>query len=259
MTGGSRRLPRSIAAARPPRASRVRAAVVSPAERVATIGPQSSLATWLSAAVGAYERSTPVVIDARRSARPDAALIDAVVDALHTTPPELVPAGPWVRLTDLPGATLDSVSVPRSVADAGVIIVSAPHEPNGVARVLLDVVHPNTAMRARLLPRGGGVELAAWVPAIWILGLPGASERLIAVTRNPLMAELIAMGVARIVEGSRGVEAITAWEEPGVQRLFELQIEAVDRPPILFAVDMVAHNELVHRLGESINAVVKSE
>lgn len=249
---------RVLGAGRAPRVARTRAATVPAVPRLAVVGPEASLVEWLPTAVSAAPGPAALVIDPRRSSRPARALVDAVAATLYANCFIAEQRGPWVRLAGLEGGTLQSVDVPAAVADASTVaLLSAPSGSEGVARLWLGVVHPNTALRARALPRDGAVELAAWLPATWVIRIAAGPDALVAVTRNPVMAELIALGIARLTERSANIEAITPWEEAGVQRLFELQIDTPDSGTTLRATDAAtAQLDLLRELAETINATI---
>lgn len=224
------------------------------------IGPESSLSAWLPRALERGDGTTVLVVDPRHSARPDRQLVEAVSELLETEPLRIDAAHGWARLAGLPGATLPTVDVPLAVASADdLVLLTAPRGPEGVARLWLGIVHPNTAMRARPLPNDGVVELAGWLPASWIIRLAAAPASLVAVTRSAVLAELLASGFARMSERSTGVEAITPWEEPAVQRLFDLQLPATDGGTMIHAVDTAtARRSMLIELAETINATIET-
>lgn len=258
MTRWPTRIRRVLGAGRTPRVAEPRTATVPVVPRLAVVGPEASLLAWLPMAVTVAPGSVALVIDPRRSSRPARALSDAVAVALGASCVVSEQNGPWARLTGLAGGTLQSVDVPAAVADAStVVLLSAPSGSEGVARLWLGVVHPNTALRARALPRDGAVELAAWLPATWVIRLAAGPDSLVAMTSSPVMAELIALGMARLTEKPAGIEAITPWEEAGVQRLFELQIDTTDSGTTLRATDAAtAQLDLLVELAETINATI---
>lgn len=251
----------ALGASRAPAPVVTRTVTTPTAPRVAVVGPEVSSRDWLAAALALPDDDNAVVIDARKDARPAPDFVARLANLIAVERGSDVDAGRWIRLTGLPGSILRFVDIPAGIANArSVVILSEPRGPSGVARLWLDVVHPNTAVRARALRGDGAVELAAWMPATWILRWAAGPGALIAVTRSAVMAELVAFGIARLAERDAGIEAITPWEEPGVQRLFELQLQPSDAgTTIRTAGGAASDSAQIARLAETIGAIVGNE
>ncbi|HAX25158.1 MAG TPA: hypothetical protein PK593_05180 [Thermomicrobiales bacterium] len=258
MARWANRIQRALIAGRAPRPVLTRSTTIQPAPRIATIGLESSLHAWLPGACDLSAGTSALVIDPRPSSRPATPLIEIIVDSAQDSPLIAEQHSSWSRLTGLPGAALQSVDVPSWLLKADhVVVLTAPTRSAGVARLWIDVVHPNSAMRALALPHYGFVELAAWLPATWVVRLAVDSIAWVAVTRSVVMAELLAVGLNRLSEQSAGIEALTPWEEPGVQRLFELQLDGADCGTTIRAIDdTVAQDSLLVALAEAISATI---
>ncbi len=252
------RVQHALQAGRPPTPSMTAPATTAPVGRVAVVGPQETLRSWLPQALELEPGPSVLVIDSRPASRPPRSFIETVAGVVSDRSTTSAADDRWARITGLDGAWLRWVDVPASIAAArNVVTVTAPGGPAGVARLWLDVVHPNTAIRARPLPRAGAVELAVWLPARWVLRLAVGVEPLVAVTASAVMAELLALGLARMAESSVGIEAITPWEDVGVQRLFELQLQTGDAGTTIRPVDAAtACSPALAAIAETIGATI---
>lgn len=143
-----------------------------------------------------------------------AADVDADVSVLGT-------AG-WNRVTlGERSLILEYADVPAELHDGQTVIALSSPNRDGCIALWSDVVHPNTALRARMAPESV-VELSAAIDARYLLvGEVGMSWFAIWASTG-IAAELVARGIERLRERSQGIETPGPWEDAGVQHLFGL-------------------------------------
>lgn len=142
-------------------------------------------------------------------------------------------ASGWVRATGTHFRTLTHVDIPAELAlDQLVVVLTASSSVEGVIAAWNRIVHPNSALRARVAGDGAIADLALAVPTTYIILLNDREPGVIAVANGPLAGELVALGVARLAEQAQGIEAEGPWEDIRVQRLVEASIGAGVSPAL---------------------------
>jgi hypothetical protein len=171
---------------------------------------------------------------------------------------ELGSAG-WdrVRLT-IPGTALTHVDVPAELASSSIVALTRPAAGVGSIGIWTRVVHPNSALRASLT-RGGCAELSAAIAAQYVLcGRIGDAD-IGAATTDRIAAELLTSALDAIQRRDHGEEARSPWEQPGIQRLCELEL-GVTLPSRLVLRATVSDNageRAMLRLAEILNCRVE--
>ncbi len=105
-------------------------------------------------------------------------------------------------------------------SDSTVIGLSRPTNGGSIAS-WTQIVHPNTALRARA-SGNAIVELSLAVDARYIVCGQIGSMWLVALAEPAIAAELMARGLEHLRERVRGIETIGPWEDAGVQHLCSL-------------------------------------
>ena len=129
----------------------------------------------------------------------------------------------WARVSfDRFPSVFDTVDLPLEIVQSGsVIALSNCATPDGCLAIWNDVVHPNSAMRARVGQAAAQAELSLAVQATYLLTGHVGSLRLAVLTQDRIVAELLALGLYRLREEPLGIEAGGPWEAATVQHLVE--------------------------------------
>lgn len=242
---------RSLQAGQPPDPIRT-----TEAEELPEISPTASIAVSrsLSSALGKLElvpgSRTMLLVDRRTSGSPGPRVTHAVAAAIargSTTtlglPPNLSESEirKWRSLAGSAGATTtilggagwhriifgdrsrvmyDADFPAELYGDASPIAVSAPAGA-GVAALWKTYAHPNTRLRV-LLASHATIDLSSAVPARYVLIGELDSTWIVGMAAPAIVAELLARGIERLRERSRGYETTGPWEDPAVQYLSSL-------------------------------------
>jgi hypothetical protein len=130
----------------------------------------------------------------------------------------------WARVSfDGFATVLEAVDVPLELTQSGTVIaMSSVAAAESVMGLWADVVHPNSAMRARVGGESVISELSLGASAHYVLTTHVGSRRMAVLTKDRVAAELIGRSLIRLREAPLGVEAVGPWEEPTVQHLIEI-------------------------------------
>jgi len=250
----------TIAAARPPRPLRTQPVIQRARPRRATLGAVSDIANWLPAAP---ELNGPVAVvpDFRPTSHPRGSTVSAIAKAVDSPTLPTAPGTDWIRLTDLTGSALTSADIRvDALSMPDILLVTAPVGLSGAARAADALFHSNTQLRAAALPQSGAVELAAWAAPIWLVILQRPAKPIACVTGSAVLAELLTLGCYRLTEKARSIEAVTPWEEPVVQRLFELEFDSAGGKTVLdIDASLSGDRAWIEQLAEIIGAVIVEE
>jgi hypothetical protein len=128
-------------------------------------------------------------------------------------------ASGWARVSlGERSGILEDVDAPAELyGDAAVVAVSAPNG-SGSVELWAAYAHPHTRLRAKVAEHGA-IELAAAVNTRYLLIGQFGSLWLAAIASPAIVAEVLARGIERLRERSRGLEAPGPWEDSGVQHL----------------------------------------
>ncbi|MCO5176561.1 MAG: hypothetical protein M9890_06275 [Thermomicrobiales bacterium] len=250
----------TIAATRPPQPDRSQPVNHRARERTATLGDVSQIAHWLPDALN-LNGPAVLLIDERETSRPPDGIVATIANVVDASILPSANTSGWVRLTDLAGASLTSADMRADAASTPeILMVSRPHERSGAAHAADALFHPNTRLRAAALPQDGSVELTAWAAPTWVIVIQSPQTSIACVTQSAVLAELLALGAYRLTEKSHSIEAVSPWEEPTVQRLFELEIESGGhRTSLQIDASLARERAWVDRLAETIGAEVSAE
>lgn len=113
---------------------------------------------------------------------------------------------------------LEHADLPAELFGGDSVIALSSPAGDGVLGLWTDVVHPNSALRARVAGNAT-TELASAVAAQYIIAGQVGSYWIVAVAAPAIVAELLAKGIERLRERLRGYETPGPWEDRGVQHL----------------------------------------
>jgi len=149
---------------------------------------------------------------------------------------------------------LEHADVPAELHDdSRVVALSAPAG-RGCLALWGEIVHPNTALRARLAP-GSIVELSAAVDACYLLVGQVGPSWLAAWSSSAIAAELVARGMERLRERLLGHETPGPWEDTGIQHLTGMDDDGLTAADLAVRIRLEdnADGDVARRLGEMLS------
>lgn len=138
---------------------------------------------------------------------------------------------------------LDAAYMPAEVTDAASrLVVPALGDDALALGFWREIAHPHTRLRTHNSERQRMLaELSTVVRAHYLLDatrLPaGLSTNLVAWTDNPVVAELVALGIRRYADDARGSESVGPWENERVQAAAEIGHGPLSGSSILLRAD----------------------
>jgi|GEM_PF-4288154 len=144
---------------------------------------------------------------------------------------------------------LDSADYPTDIFEFEQVVIVAEANGAGVLRAWTSIVHPNTSLRARM-SGNAVIELAAAIPARYLIVASVDSQSVVAHATNAITAELVARAIERLPQRRRGFETSGPWEDAGVQHLSDLG----DATPatINLVVDVAVEDNDSRQVGQEL-------
>ncbi|MDQ3547288.1 MAG: hypothetical protein M3439_00575 [Chloroflexota bacterium] len=148
---------------------------------------------------------------------------------------------------------LEHADLPTELHDSSSVVALSAPVGRGCLALWGEIVHPNTALRARLAP-GSIVELSAAVNASYLLVGQIGPSWLAARSSSAIAAELVARGLERLRERLRGLETPGPWEDAGIQHLTGVDQDGLSVADLVVRVRLEdnADGDDARRLGEML-------